>query len=188
MGSDKQQLSYNGVFLIDTIIANLEKHFTEIIIVTNNKEFFDKRYEDLASNVIITSDLIKELGPAVGLYTGLLASSNEDNMLLACDMPYFNHTYVDFLKSKNYDKALVWKNGRYFEPFFGLYKKYIHKDLLKYINSSRKSLNGFIATLNPTVIGPNDTTNIGNIEKIFTNLNYPADWEAYLKENGFGIN
>ena len=44
MGVDKQKLSYNGVYLIDTIIENLAKNFDQIIILSNEKNFFENRF------------------------------------------------------------------------------------------------------------------------------------------------
>lgn len=187
MGKSKQNLSYNGVYLMDTIVDNLSKHFSEIIIVSNDLEFFEKRYEDYKNKIIIKSDIIKDKGPCMGLYTGLLSSTNEDNFLIACDMPYFSHAYIDFLKSKDYQKALVWKNSKYFEPFFSLYKKELIIPLKEYIDRGRQSLNGFLEEIDPCLIEANEILGIENIEKIFRNLNYPEDWDEYVKEINNGI-
>lgn len=188
MGRDKQMLNYNGVYLIDTIIDNLSIHFQEIIIVSNDIDFLENRYDDYKNNIIITSDIIKETGPCGGLYTGLISSSNEDNFLIACDMPYFNHAYVDFLISKDYKKALVYKNERYLEPFFALYKKTLIADLEKYLSSAKKSLNGFLKEISADTITKKDLDNIANIDRIFRNLNYPEDWQEYLEEKFYGSN
>lgn len=188
MGKSKQNLSYNGVYLMDTIVDNLTKHFSQIIIVSNDLEFFEKRYEDYKNKISIKSDIIKDKGPCMGLYTGLLSSTNEDNFLIACDMPYFSHAYIDFLKSKDYQKALVRKNSKYFEPFFSLYKKELTTPLKDYIDRGRQSLNGFLEEIDPCLINRNEILGIENIEKIFRNLNYPEDWDEYVKEINNGIN
>lgn len=188
MGKSKQNLSYNGVYLMDTIVDNLSKHFSQIIIVSNDLEFFEKRYEDYKNKIIIKSDIIKDKGPCMGLYTGLLSSTNEDNFLIACDMPYFSHAYIDFLKSKDYQKALVRKNSKYFEPFFSLYKKELIIPLKDYIDRGRQSLNGFLEEIDPCLINQYEILGIENIENIFRNLNYPEDWDEYVKEINNGIN
>lgn len=187
MGVDKQELNYNGIYIMDTIVNNLSIHFDEIIIVSNQTDFFDNRYSD-NSNIIITSDIIKGKGPMIGLYSGLLQSTKENNLLLACDMPYFSHEYIDFLKSKPYHTALVRKKGEYFEPFFSFYKKRLTTSLENYIKSGKKSLNGFIESINPTIIDEKQLMDIKDIDKIFRNMNYPRDWDEYVKENYSGLN
>ena len=72
MGVDKQKLSYNGVYLIDTIIENLAKNFDQIIILSNEKNFFENRYKNYKNDILIKEDIIKNIGPCAGLYSGLI--------------------------------------------------------------------------------------------------------------------
>lgn len=183
MGVDKQKLSYNGLYLIDTIIENLAKNFDQIIILSNEKNFFENRYKNYKNDILIKEDIIKNIGPCAGLYSGLIYSKNEDNLLIACDMPYFNQAYIDFLKGKSYEKILAYKNEKYFEPFFALYKKELAKDLEKYIKNGGRSLNGFLREISPTVIKKEEIKEIKNVEKIFRNLNYPDDWKKFIEES-----
>lgn len=184
MGKDKEKLNFKGVYLIDTITENLSYHFKEIVIVSNDLDFFKDRYKKYDNNIIIKEDIIKDMGLCAGLYTGLISSSNKDNFLIACDMPYFNHDYIDFLKNKTYKKALVYDDGKYLEPFFALYKKDLISDIENYLNKGRRSINGFLKEISATTINFEDIKNFNNIEKIFRNLNYPEDWKVYIKENG----
>ena len=177
MGVNKQKLSYNGVYLIDTIIENLAKNFDQIIILSNEKDFFENRYKNYKNDILIN------IGPCAGLYSGLIYAKNEDNFLIACDMPYFNQAYIDFLKEKSYEKILAYKNEKYFEPFFALYKKELAKDLEKYIKKGGRSLNGFLREISPTVIKKEEIKDIKNVEKIFRNLNYPDDWKKFIEES-----
>lgn len=183
MGVNKQKLSYNGVYLIDTIIENLAKNFDQIIILSNEKDFFENRYKNYKNDILIKEDIIKNIGPCAGLYSGLIYAKNEDNFLIACDMPYFNQAYIDFLKEKSYEKILAYKNEKYFEPFFALYKKELAKDLEKYIKKGGRSLNGFLREISPTVIKKEEVKDIKNFDKIFKNLNYPDDWKKFIEES-----
>lgn len=183
MGSDKQKLSYNGVYLIDTIIENLAKNFDQIIILSNEKNFFENRYKNYKNDILIKEDIIKNIGPCAGLYSGLIYAKNEDNFLIACDMPNFNQAYIDFLKEKSYEKILAYKNEKYFEPFFALYKKELADDLKEYIKNGGRSLNGFLREISPTVIKKEEIKDIENVEKIFRNLNYPDDWKKFIEES-----
>ena len=107
----------------------------------NNQGKNDEIKKDL---IVVKEDIIKNIGPCAGLYSGLIYAKNEDNFLIACDMPYFNQAYIDFLKEKSYEKILAYKNEKYFEPFFALYKKELANDLKEYIKKGGRSLNGFL--------------------------------------------
>lgn len=98
-------------------------------------------------------------------------------------MPYFNQAYIDFLKGKSYEKILAYKNKKYFEPFFALYKKELANDLKEYIKKGGRSLNGFLREISPTVIKKEEIKDIKNVEKIFRNLNYPEDWKNFIEES-----
>ena len=188
MGKDKQMLNYKGIYLIDTLIENLSKNFEEIIIVSNKKDFFKNRYDNYEKKILIVSDIIKEMGPCGGLFTGLISSVNEDNFLIACDMPYFNQAYLDFLKTKAYEKALVYKNEKYYQPFFAFYKKDLANNLEKYLQAQKRSLNGFLEEISPTLIKEEEIRIFKNYQNIFRNLNYPEDWQKFLKEKNNGFN
>ena len=175
MGVDKQKLSYNGVYLIDTIIENLAINFDQIIILSNEKNFFENRYKNYKNDILIKEDIIKNIGPCAGLYSGLIYAKNEDNFLIACDMPYFNQDYIDFLKEKSYEKILAYKNEKYFEPFFALYKKELAKDLEKYIKKGGRSLNGFLREISPTVIKKEEIKEIESLEDEISKLNIESE-------------
>ncbi|MDY3005646.1 molybdenum cofactor guanylyltransferase [Anaerococcus sp. AGMB00486] len=184
MGKDKKKLNYKGSFLIDTIVENLARYFNEIVIVSNEVDFFKDRYNSYDNNIIIREDIIKNIGPCAGLYTGLISSSNEDNFLMACDMPYFSCQYLEYLENKEYKKALVYDNGKYLEPFFALYKKELFENIKIYLNKGRRSINGFLNEISAYTVEYEEIKNIENINKVFRNLNYPQDWKNYLEENG----
>lgn len=181
MGVAKESLKYNDTYLLDIIISNLKKHFDEIIVVTNNKDFFEKKFIKSYKEILITSDIYKEMGPCAGLHSGLFLSSSENNYLYACDMPYTDDYYIEYLKSAQYNKALVFKGSNGYEPFQAMYKKTLIKDLESYLKKGKRSLNGFLREINPDIIDEKMMTKC-KIEKIFKNLNYQEDWKEYVRE------
>ncbi|MDY2919070.1 MAG: molybdenum cofactor guanylyltransferase [Anaerococcus sp.] len=181
MGKPKQELSYKDYYLIDIIIKNLERHFDQIILVSNDSEFLERRFGDL-DHIKITSDLIKEKGPLGGLFTGLRTSETKDNFLIACDMPYFSHPYLDYLLERPYRKALVYKDEQGLEPFFALYKKDLSQEIFNYLEGGKKSFKGFLEIIEADIIDKDAIGYIEDYEKIFRNLNYPEDFDSYVKE------
>ena len=92
MGFNKEYLRIDDEYLIYKQINVLSTLFDEVIVVTNNPEF----YNDF--DVITTSDIIKKKSPLIGLHAGLSVSSNEYNYLIACDMPFIDVLYIILVK------------------------------------------------------------------------------------------
>lgn len=182
MGQDKECLKYNGIYLMDTIIYKLKKSFDEIVIVTNNPAIYNDKKRQILKDVLITTDIIKDKGPCVGLYSGLAISSNEDNFLLACDMPYINNDYIKYLLDMSYKNALVYKNNKYFEPFCAMYKKDLLYRLKEFIYEDQRSLNKFLRTIEPDIIDDSIIESFDKEKKMFTNINYPEEWQAFIGE------
>lgn len=93
MGFDKQFLVINEKRLILDIAKKLKKHFKEIIIVTNKKEY----YKDLGYKVV--EDEIKGMGPLAGISVGLKNSSSLYAYIIACDMPILDDNYIKYIKA-----------------------------------------------------------------------------------------
>ena len=85
-GENKAFLTINGITVLDRMVNKLEGIFNEIIIVTNSPSEF----EYLNRRCIITTDLIKNIGPLGGIYTALSITSKESVFFFPCDMPYLN--------------------------------------------------------------------------------------------------
>ena len=80
MGSDKALLSYKNTTFLESIIGNLSPIFSDIFIVGNRAEYNQ-------FGVPVLNDLIKDVGPLGGIYTGLVHSNSDLNFFIPCDMP-----------------------------------------------------------------------------------------------------
>ncbi len=180
MGKPKEELKYKGVYLIDTIIVRLKNHFDEIIIVTNNPKLYQNKDRIVLKDVKITTDILKNKGPCVGLYSGLKISKNNDNFLIACDMPYISDSYLEYLNNTSYKNALVARRGEYFEPFQAMYKKDLLEDLEDFIKGERLSLNSFIKSIDHDIIDDEIIKKFDKNNKLFSNLNDKSQWDSYI--------
>ncbi|NCU32376.1 MAG: molybdenum cofactor guanylyltransferase, partial [Candidatus Moranbacteria bacterium] len=84
MGEDKSLLPVNGRPLIAHIVDQLRDRFDEIIIGANDPE----KYAFL--NLPVVTDIEKDKGPLMGIYSCLNASTNDVNFVTACDIPVMN--------------------------------------------------------------------------------------------------
>ncbi|MGL5348522.1 MAG: molybdenum cofactor guanylyltransferase [Peptostreptococcaceae bacterium] len=187
MQFDKQFLVIKEKRLIYEIAKNLEKHFNEIIIISNKKEYYtDSKYK-------VINDEMKDMGPLAGIAVGLKESNSKFVYIVACDMPKIDDNYITYLKEKiqvdielqnDADVYISNINGQ-IELFHGFYKKELSDEINIYLlKSSKKSIISFFERTNKNVYYINDYEFMKNrfTNKMFTNLNTKTDLEFYEKE------
>ncbi|MGL5694417.1 MAG: molybdenum cofactor guanylyltransferase [Peptostreptococcaceae bacterium] len=184
MTFDKQFIMLKEKKLIFEIAKNLEKHFEEIIIVTNKIEYYKGcKYK-------LVSDEIKNSGPLAGISVGLENSRGEFIYIVACDMPNIDDSYINYMKNKinkdinfnkNYDAYLVKENDK-MELFHGFYKRSLGQEIKDYlINGTRKSIISFFERSNKYISFVNDEEfESNNFDRgMFINLNTKEELISY---------
>lgn len=128
MGTEKGLLKFGGKHLIEHAIAMLEKVCGHIIISENSDT-----YDFLGYTVY--ADIIPNSGPMGGIYTGLMNSETDLNLVLSCDMPFISEELLNCLinNSEGFDVAVPWHGDRKFEPMCALYNKSSLPVLKKFI-------------------------------------------------------
>lgn len=101
MGRDKAWIELSGKFLIVRVMEALQALCSEIIVVANDVE----RFEKLDARVV--RDEFPNTGSLGGLYSGLNAARNELAVAVACDMPFLNVDLLKFLISLSFDCDIV---------------------------------------------------------------------------------
>jgi len=118
MGSEKPLVELGGLPLVDHVKETLRPHFAELIIVTNRPELY------ASEDVLVVRDKVPYQGPLAGIYAGLLASSNERNLVIASDMPFVNLDVIAMLYGKiNGSSVAVFETASGMEPLLGFYSR-----------------------------------------------------------------
>ncbi|MCB9224195.1 MAG: molybdenum cofactor guanylyltransferase [Crocinitomicaceae bacterium] len=117
MGEDKGLMTLFGKPMVEYVIDNAKEVSEDIIIVSNNNN-----YKKFGFPVI--KDKFPDKGPLGGIYTGLLNSNSETNIILSCDIPYIKSGLIKFLfyQSDGYDITIPIHQER-IHPLIGIYKK-----------------------------------------------------------------
>lgn len=118
MGSDKGLTLFNDRPLINYVIDILQPLCERIIISANNPE-----YNKFGFDVI--NDKVPDSGPMGGIYSALLHSTTEINIVLSCDSPFVKTQTFEYLLEQYYDTDIcvpMQSSGKY-EPLCGIYKK-----------------------------------------------------------------
>ena len=119
MGTDKAFLKIAGKPMIEHVLTVLRSVACRIIIVTNSPQSYG------AYDACVVSDALDKRGPLTGIYSGLLHSQDERNIVVACDMPFLNSRLISYmaeLAGDEYDVVLP-KIGEFVEPLHAVYRR-----------------------------------------------------------------
>jgi len=117
-GSNKALVEIEGVRLVDRVAGVMKSIFHRVILLTNTPE----EYTDLRLPMV--EDLIMGLGPMGGIYTGLMAMSDETGFLVACDMPFLSGKLIRHMVEVRDDfDTVVPRMDWMLEPLHALYSK-----------------------------------------------------------------
>lgn len=117
MGSDKGILLLNGKKLAEHILDAMKPVVTQLMIIANNRN-----YDDFGFPVF--EDIIKDCGPMGGIYTGLMNSTNEKNLVLSCDIPFITTDMLRKIISQSDNAEITFPSvGGKPEPLCTVYDK-----------------------------------------------------------------
>lgn len=172
MGSNKAFLRVDGERLIDRTVRIYRDLFPEVMIVTNEP----LAYLDL--NVTIVTDLAKDKGPLMGIYTGLFYASSDHIFIAACDMPFFNPAFIRYMVNTTTmedDIVVPAASGDRFEPLHAVYSKRCLGPIRRLLDTNRLKITGFYRGMRQKVIGEDTLGSFDSDKRLFINVNTPED-------------
>ncbi len=174
MGTNKALLPMDGKANIELIKDQLTPFFSDIIVVTNDFE----AYEFL--KVPMVKDEYIGKGPLAGIHTGLKNSKTETNLFVACDMPFVSGELAKYLIElcDDYEGVVPRINGT-LHPLFSVFKKSALPKVEQCLQEDRLRIRDLLEKLQILYVNERELEGVmvGNIEKIFYNMNYPLDYE-----------
>ncbi|MBS4190027.1 molybdenum cofactor guanylyltransferase [Bacillus sp. FJAT-49705] len=178
MGTNKALLKIDDKTVIEKIAAELKKAVSEIIIVTNTFE----EYQYLGYPMV--HDQWKGMGPLAGIHAGLDASHTDNNLVVACDMPFISSELgtilLDFLK--DYQAAVPNISGQ-LHPLFAAYRKDALTELNGSLQNQELRIRQFLAKVNTKIVTEADLqeAEFHYRERHLFNMNHPVEFEEALK-------
>lgn len=174
MGTDKGLLLIEAKAMIEYVIEQMQSVFDNLVIVSNNTE-----YEKFGLEVI--PDLIKDIGPAGGIYTALNHSDNQLNFIVSCDMPFVTKEAIAFMVTNSNDSQIVLvENQGKLEPLFGAYSKDCEEKWLQLIQQEKVKLQDMVLHFNLKTI-PVENNEIF-AAYFFKNINTKEDFDNALNQ------
>ncbi len=183
MGKDKGSLILNDKPMILHVLDKVKDVADEVIVVLRDHKQVEKyktilKDEDVSLKIV--TDEIKDLGPLIGILTGLSKITSEYAQVLPCDSPFISKEFVlkmfDIAEDKEFDAVVpIWDDG-HIEPLHSLYKKDIVNIIKNLIKEEKLDVKSLITDLNVEYI------DVGKLDKTtmsFQNINTIKDFECY---------
>ncbi len=162
MGTNKALLQLDGEIVISRIVKEAERLDGEMLLVTNQPE----EYEFLQLPHV--SDLRKGIGPLAGLEAGLMASKTEHNLLLACDLPFFQAEAGERLLQylNEYEIAVPLTEGRR-HPLCAAYRKSLLPKVQKALDEGERRMDSLLDAAKAKLVkgeGPESFFNMNTMQ------------------------
>jgi molybdenum cofactor guanylyltransferase len=172
MGTNKAFLEIEGERLIDRITSMFHDMFREVILVTNSP------LDYLDQDCIIASDIFKNKGALGGIYTGLFYASYDHAFVSACDMPFLNRSFMEYMiKCADRYDIVVPEPPDGLQPLHAIYSKRCLSHIKKLMDMGALKITGFYKGLKTMVIHQEDINRFDPGGKMFINVNTRKDLE-----------
>lgn len=181
MGRNKALLTFGGTTLVEWIARRLRPVASEIIVVAVDPS----PYERLGLRAV--ADLIPGQGPLSGLHAGLLASREEANFLIACDMPFVNPQLAGHMA------ALLTKGGAATgggavvprvkgrcEPLHAVYSRGCAEVIASQLAGGRNRMSDFLKMIPVRWLTEKEIRLFDDPGRVFMNVNTPDEFNSAL--------
>ncbi|WP_141506563.1 molybdenum cofactor guanylyltransferase [Paenibacillus luteus] len=179
MGTDKALLPIDGKPLLYRLVqqlSNLTQKVTVSVGTTQREAIYRQCLGDLGEKVGYAVDRYPERGPLSGLHAGLSSQPEGYLFVMACDMPNVSEELFEKLMSYNNSRVdVIHVMG---QPFHALYHTRALRPIEAALQEGDYRLLGLLRRMASIEVALPENI----CSNLFTNLNTPADYEAYSSE------
>ena len=173
-------LVLGGVYAVKNIPLDAIPDLSDVqVIISANSHHYD------FLRLPVINDLATGGGPMMGIWSSLMSSSTEYNLVLSCDMPLITAGLLQHLidSANGCTAAIAWHRG-FAEPLCGIYSRSLMKELENHIREGKFKLITFLEKIEACQIEIDKKLPFYH-ENLFLNVNTPQ--EVKLGENLAGI-
>jgi molybdenum cofactor guanylyltransferase len=171
MGCDKALLPYGEFNTLSEFGYNNLKNVFEDVYISSKNDKFD-------FEVPIVFDKFKDSSPLVGIVSVFDTLKCDEFFALSVDMPMVGKKEIlqllDFADNYRDCDAIIAQSPSGIEPLFGIYRASIYENANRFLNENNHRLTALVKQSKNKLLKFNE-------ENIFTNLNYPHDYQDALK-------
>ena len=171
MGMDKASLAAGGCTMIQSLATRFAREIGPVIVVLRPGQ------ELVTEHTTTVYDQHTGVGPLGGLHAGLLASPDETNFVIACDMPFADPGFARcILSSLAGHDAAVPMLARGPEPLHSAYRKSCIPAVEASISAGSMRMRDALDHLDVLYIPENELKKCGHDMRSFVNVNTPEEY------------
>jgi len=176
LGREKLAEVIAGKSLIERAISSLSALSQEILIVISQKQARSSLSSYTFSKAKTVVDLYPEKGSLIGIYTGLVHSSNFLNLAVACDMPFLNLKLLRYMVkiAPGFD-VVIPRIGDQMEPLHAVYSRNCIGPMEDQIKQGTLRVTGFFDSVKVRYVREEELDRFDPERLSFFNINTEAD-------------
>ncbi len=185
MGQEKGLLEFGGEPLIVRTARQIEPLVTEVTVVGP-----PERYAALGLRTIADQNLGGQEGieavrtPLVGIATALNVTKMPWNLILACDLPYLNAEWLDWLLARAVDSSaqiVMPRTSGGLEPLAAVYSKECAAPIVTALERGVRKVTDATAEFRRECLSEGDWHELDPEGRVLRNMNAPSDYEEARK-------
>ena len=170
MGENKAFLRIGGERMIDRTVRLFQSVFQQVIIVAASPlDYLDQQ-------ATIVTDILPGKGALGGLYTGLFFASDEQVFVVACDMPFLNRAFLEYMigQTAGYD-IIVPAPPDGLQPLHAVYSRRSLPVIRGLLDRNRLQIKELYPSQKLLKIPPEVLRSFDPGGRMFLNVNTPED-------------
>ncbi len=179
MGRPKAALLVEGETLLDRQIRLLRSVVRRVVVVGGCPAY------STDFNVTLVPDREAGRGPLAGIYTALLETRREFNLVLGCDLPFVNRPLLEWLARRaiasGSDVTVPRSREGRLQPLCAVYRRRALYAVRTTLAAGENKPRSFFPKIRCTVVPWPELAHTGFRPSVFDNLNTPEDYEHARK-------
>jgi molybdenum cofactor guanylyltransferase len=162
MGRDKATLKWGPASLLDHMVQLLSTVADPVRVVGRDE----------------LPDRIPAKGPLGGILTALEISKQDNNLVLAVDLPLLTPAFLEMFHSRfrtSSQPLIACRIGDAFPLCLGI-RRYLVDNVARQIEAGSFAVQEFIRESDPEILEESELQALGFDHSIFRNMNTPEDW------------
>ena len=162
--------------LIEWVIDRLAKISTDIIIVTGQEDRFNSLASTMRFPPKIITDIHPGKGPLGGIYTGLMALSGPQAIVVGSDMPFLSTGLLSYMvqHSQAFD-AVIPRIGKWIEPLCAVYSRSCLAPIQTLLDRNQLSISNLLSMVKVNYVEEAQVDRFDPEHLSFFNINAVAD-------------
>ena len=174
-GRDKSALVVDGRSIVERQVAELSAVVDDIMIVGARAD--GARAFQASDRVRLIADIVPGCGPLSGLHAALTEMRGDRVLAVACDMPYVDAAFAEYLLSLAGDAPVVVpQTDRGYHPLCAVYTRACLEPVAARLAERRLALHGLFADVPTRIVTPAEMIAFGAPSRLLANVNTPDEY------------